>query len=353
MRGKSGDDKNWLLIKHRDQFAAPRVIVATRRRSVLSDRTMEEIAAAGDAVWNSNGGPSGDKSKRATPRRIHFARACVRGPPLISSNRNRSGRAAKRPCPNSRSAIGDIDGRCTRGRSVATRGEIRRLPRARFKDGAHVRLITRNQNDWSARFPQIVAACQKLAVERAVVDGEVVIIGSDGRADFQALQNHMQGKAVGQLTYYVFDLLYADGYSLAAAPLVERKKLLEQIVAALRGLDGVIQISEHRIGHGPITLEEARRAGLEGIMSKCLDSPYRGGRTSDWLKIKCHQRQEFVIGGYMPPKGSRGVLRPTAGFSRTWSRTRILWPRRHGLQRSEPVRNRQVVEEPSGGKVAI
>ena len=174
-----------------------------------------------------------------------------------------------------------------------------------FKNGDHVRLITRNQNDWSARFPQIVAACRKLAVERAVMDGEAVIIGPDGRADFQALQNHMQGEAAGQLTYYVFDLLYADGYSLTAAPLVERKNLLEQIVAASRGLDGVIQFSDHLVGHGPIMLEQARRAGLEGIMSKRVDSPYRGGRTSDWLKIKCHQRQEFVIGGYTPPSGSR------------------------------------------------
>lgn len=124
----------------------------------------------------------------------------------------------------------------------------------------------------------------------------------DGRTSFNALQNVHDGKSPGVLTYFVFDLPYLDGWDLTRATLEERKKVLEGLLA---GAPPPLRYSEHVVGSGPEFFREACRLKLEGIVSKRRDAPYTSGRARTWLKLKCQQEQELVIGGFTEPHGSR------------------------------------------------
>src|SRR5262249_15080211 len=119
---------------------------------------------------------------------------------------------------------------------------------------------------------------------------------------FQALQNALSSGDGSRLYYYLFDLLYLDGYDLRGAVLLERKRVLEALLARA---PGKLRYSAHIQGSGPEFFEQARNLKLEGIISKRADAPYRGGRGTSWLKIKCGEQQELVIGGYTDPEGSR------------------------------------------------
>ena len=180
-----------------------------------------------------------------------------------------------------------------------------------YRIGARIRmgrvsLYTRNGNDWTAAFPEIAEAVRKLALDDALIDGEAAIVLPDGRTSFQALQNTSARGNRGTLVYFVFDLLRIDGQTLEALPLEERKARLKRLVGARK--TGRIRFSEHIEGHGGVFLAEACRAGLEGIVSKRRDQPYRAGRHGGWVKTKCIQRQEFVIGGFTDPEGMRAGL---------------------------------------------
>jgi bifunctional non-homologous end joining protein LigD len=174
-------------------------------------------------------------------------------------------------------------------------------------DGRRVALISRNGKDWTAAYPEIVDAVATLHLQDALLDGEVAIVLPDGRTSFQALQNASAGASGrGTLTYYVFDLLRLNGRSIETRPLVERKALLQAIVEA-HGHER-IRFAEHVDGDGQAFLERACRLGLEGIISKRVDRPYHHGRNHDWVKAKCTRRQEFVIGGFTDPEGTRAGL---------------------------------------------
>jgi bifunctional non-homologous end joining protein LigD len=180
-----------------------------------------------------------------------------------------------------------------------------------YRIGARVRrarvvLYTRNGNDWSAAFPAIAAAVEKLGLDEALIDGEVAVVLPDGRTSFQALQNTGDAANRGTLVYFVFDLLRLNGETLEMLPLEERKARLKKLVGARK--TGRIRFSEHIEGNGQPFFAEACRAGLEGIVSKRRDQPYRAGRHGGWLKTKCVQRQEFVIGGFTDPEGMRAGL---------------------------------------------
>jgi bifunctional non-homologous end joining protein LigD len=170
-------------------------------------------------------------------------------------------------------------------------------------DSGPARFFTREGNDWTARFHGLAAAAQALPVKQAILDGEVVALDEDGASNFQLLQENL-GHGGGSLVYYVFDLLYLDGYDLRNLQLVERKALLAEL---LKGAGEIPQIrfSDHVVGHAQEFFQRACSTALEGIISKRKSSPYRAGRTRDWLKIKCHASQEFVLGGFTEPSGSR------------------------------------------------
>jgi bifunctional non-homologous end joining protein LigD len=172
---------------------------------------------------------------------------------------------------------------------------------ATIQDG-EARLMSRNGLDWTARFAPIAAALPHLRVKDAVVDGEVCVMDPHGRTSFQRLQNTLSGKDQGSLVYVIFDLLHRDGEDLRSRPLLERKKLLATILA---GEHAPLALSMHIEGNGEATFAEAHRLGLEGIIAKRADAPYRAGRSTTWLKIKCDKRQEFVVVGYTPIVGRR------------------------------------------------
>jgi len=172
-----------------------------------------------------------------------------------------------------------------------------------------VRLLTRNGKDWTARYPAVAAELALLPASVAIVDGEVVVVLPDGRTSFQALQN-VQSRVMSGLRFMVFDLLHLDGVDVSREPLEQRKALLDTVLGGLSG--EVVQYGDHVVGHGPEFHSRACGHGLEGIISKRRDAPYRPGRGREWLKVKCLQEQEFVVVGYTEPQGSR------SGFGALW-----------------------------------
>jgi bifunctional non-homologous end joining protein LigD len=173
-----------------------------------------------------------------------------------------------------------------------------------------VRLVSRNQNDLTPRYPELKDLPQFVKAKNAILDGEVVALDEEGRASFSLMQQRTgfrphgrQGTANADVPvlYYAFDLLYLDGYDLRKLPLHARKEKLAAIIVAGDNL----RYSDHYEKQGKALFEIARAKGLEGILAKKRDSIYRERRTSEWLKIKIRHTLEAVIGGYTEPEGSR------------------------------------------------
>ena len=177
-------------------------------------------------------------------------------------------------------------------------------------DGRDIRLLTRTGLDWTARFAAIATALKTLGLSSALLDGEIVVEDSAGLPSFPLLQADLKTARSDRLRYYLFDLLYCEGFDLTQARLLDRKALLQRIVDRLPPTSA-IRFSEHLEQDGPKMFEHACRLGLEGIVSKRIDLPYRPGRGDHWLKAKGVLRQEFIILGYIPStaaKGSVGAL---------------------------------------------
>jgi bifunctional non-homologous end joining protein LigD len=172
-----------------------------------------------------------------------------------------------------------------------------------------VRIITRGGHDWTDRFPAIADAASKLGVGTAILDGETVVLDEDGRSDFGALQRSLGGRggkrSSAEAVFLAFDLLYFDGHDLTGTELSVRRHLLEDF---LDGATGAIQLSDEVHGDGAVLLAHACSLGLEGIIAKHRDQPYRSGRTGDWLKIKCVQSESFMIVGYEQSTSARSGI---------------------------------------------
>ncbi|WP_082566311.1 MULTISPECIES: non-homologous end-joining DNA ligase [unclassified Ensifer] len=164
-----------------------------------------------------------------------------------------------------------------------------------------VRAITRGGYDWSKKFGSIVAEARELGHTTMIIDGEAVVLDDQGRSDFGLLQRAVGRRPslhdAAEIIFYAFDLLYLDGQDLRMMPLVERRQLLEPIVS---GRIGAIRFSEEVHADGAEFFRVACELGLEGIIAKRRDKPYRSGRRPEWLKIKCVRRDTFVIVGYEP-----------------------------------------------------
>ncbi len=160
-----------------------------------------------------------------------------------------------------------------------------------------VRFWTRNQTDWTVKFPLLGKAVKTLKLTSAILDGEVVALDSSGRASFQRLQHHINKNAGAGLMFHIFDLIYFDGFDLTRCALRDRKRVLADLLEGLPETSP-LRFSDHIEGSGEEFLKEACRFGLEGIVSKLADSKYESTRNRNWLKIKCLKRQEFVIAGY-------------------------------------------------------
>jgi bifunctional non-homologous end joining protein LigD len=165
--------------------------------------------------------------------------------------------------------------------------------------GSTIRLFSRTARSMNADYPELVKALDAEPCQDFVVDGEVVAFDRRGVTSFSRLQR--RGRERVAVFFYLFDVLRLDGQDVRDLPLRERKARLRH---ALR-FEGPVRFSPHRNDHGEEMFAEACRKGLEGVMAKRADSPYRSTRSSDWRKLKCHAEQELVIGGYTAPQGSR------------------------------------------------
>ena len=180
-----------------------------------------------------------------------------------------------------------------------------------FLDGGSVRLVSRNQNDLTAAYPELRSIGGHVKARTAILDGEIVALDEQGRPSFSLMQQRTGIGAGGHriqrtrddvpVVYYVFDLLYLDGYNTMAAQLEQRKELLASILAP----SDLIHYSDHYVGNGKALFAAAAQRQLEGIVAKRRGSQYLQKRSREWLKIKIVRRQECVIGGYTDPRGAR------------------------------------------------
>jgi bifunctional non-homologous end joining protein LigD len=173
-------------------------------------------------------------------------------------------------------------------------------------DKGEVKLFTRNNLDWTKRFPRVAKALASLDIEAALLDGEVVVEREDGTTSFSELVADLKAGNRARMVYYAFDLLYLNGMDLRGATLVERKHVLAGLLK--RRKTAPLRLSEHLTGAGRQMLDEACNLGLEGIISKRADSPYHSGRAGDWIKITCLLTDEFVVSGYVESTAQKNAI---------------------------------------------
>lgn len=266
----------WLLIKDRDGHADAKRDITAEDTSVKTGRTLEEVAAdTKSATWQSKPAKSAAKKARVAAKRDPLPK--VSSPML----------ATLTDAPFD----GDdwlFEIKWDGYRAICVVDEKGKLT-----------LRSRNGNDLLMQFPDMRELAGAFASVPIVVDGEVVALDEKGRSSFQRLQEHAKDPAV--LHFVAFDLLYADGRDLCAKPLEERKALLQRAISD----DELVMYSKHVVGDGVKLFEGARDMQLEGIVAKRRASTYQMRRSRDWLKIKAQNEQEFVVGGWTDPRGSR------------------------------------------------
>ncbi|MGZ5544930.1 MAG: non-homologous end-joining DNA ligase [Limisphaerales bacterium] len=175
-----------------------------------------------------------------------------------------------------------------------------------IKNGSEVQLLSRNQKDLGGKFPEVVYAIAKIKAKDAIIDGEIVALEDNGRSSFQLLQAYDLGEARPQIFFYAFDLLRLNGKDFRRDPLTIRKTALAKLLA---NPPKAIRVSDSLEGNFSKLFAQARRLGLEGLIGKRKDSLYESNqRTGAWIKLKISHEQEFVIGGFTNPQGSRKLL---------------------------------------------
>lgn len=273
-KSRDGRDNSWLLIKKKDEFASTEK-VTEKDRSVVSGRRIEDLREDGGAM----------------PKRGPGILEFLKGAPKTRMPRNISPMLAllQEEAFDRKDWLFEVKWDGFRGIAEV--------------EGGKVKLYSRNQISLKARFPEIADALEEIGHD-VVLDGEIVVLDQKGKPQFQLIQNYHREKE-GILRYYLFDILYLDGYDLRKKPLVERKEILKRILPESEYL----QLSEHVETSGLSFYAAAERHGLEGVMAKNGHSPYREGkRTGEWQKIKILNRQEAVIVGFTAPRGSRKNL---------------------------------------------
>ena len=171
------------------------------------------------------------------------------------------------------------------------------------KKRSEIHLISRNGNELRSRFPEVVDALKDFPADECVLDGEVVALDEEGRSSFQLLQGVEMEGSKSPIVFYVFDIMQVNGRGLTGLPLTARKEVLAKLC---EGLNDPVRFSGEIGGDASALLKEVQRRGLEGLIGKLRDSRYEaGGRSGSWIKLKCVNEQEFVIGGFTPPQGAR------------------------------------------------
>jgi bifunctional non-homologous end joining protein LigD len=326
IRGREGEKNQWLILKTGDD--AKPVSQKVDDQSVKTSRTMKQIADQRDAEWES--GREADKSPTSQfkarirnaikKKEKHEVVGHAHSPAVALAKAGRPP-AEKRGNRGSRPTIASLpDLPSAKARFIEPmKAKLVEAPPATgdwmyelkfdgirliaIKNGERVSLLSRNQNEQSGRFPEIVEAIKNLPVRECVIDGEVVALDEQGRSSFQLLQAlEMEGRK-SPVYFYAFDLLQFDGKNLLNLPLEARKSVLEKLCG---GAGDPIRYSGPVGSDAKRLLDEVKRRGLEGIIGKLRNSVYEPGRRSGaWIKLKCVYEQEFVMGGYTPPQGAR------------------------------------------------
>jgi bifunctional non-homologous end joining protein LigD len=280
-RTSRGDTKNqWLLVKRPDAYAGGPEPTSTRPESVRSQRTI--------ALKPGIEPPAPELATHFAGRKLPRARLTPQALPFMLPT-------LATDVPRGEAWVYEIkwDG-------------IRVLA---LREEGRVRLVTRGGLDLAADFPEITAAVARVAGGDLALDVEIVALDEHGRARFQLLQQRgKRGRGTGTpappIVAYAFDCLAVLGRDVRGLALTERKSILREMV----GDQGSLRYCDHVAGDGQAVLESVREIGLEGVVAKRADARYHGGRRREWLKVKVDRRQEFVIGGYTDPKGTRSHL---------------------------------------------
>jgi bifunctional non-homologous end joining protein LigD len=316
MRGRDGEKNTWLIIKTGDSVKAPSK--KTEDQSVKTGRTMAQIANQRDAEWQSNREEKDTSAKSKLNARIKAALKKKDAGEVASVHRTATERSTSSPDSNVDLALKKLPN--AKPRFIEPmKAQLEDEPPAHgdwlyelkfdgiraiaIKDGKRVSLISRNGNKLDKRFPEIATAVEDLPVKECVIDGEAVALDEEGRSSFQLLQAlEMEGRKA-PLRFYVFDLLQLNGKSLLELPVEQRKQVLATVC---ENVADPIRYSDEISGDVKSLLAEVKKRGLEGLIGKQRGSKYEPGRRSGaWIKLKSVNEQEFVIGGYTPPAGSR------------------------------------------------
>ncbi|MFJ2358292.1 DNA ligase D [Pseudomonas fluorescens] len=283
-----GKKENWFLIKHQDSAARPQDdydVLSAEPDSVLSERTLiskPRLAA-----------------EQAKPVKKSAAK-----PRKAASGTLTGARKAKLPAQLKPELATLVDSAPEGQWSYEIKFDGYRIM-ARI-DHDQVQLFTRNGHDWTHKLPQQAQALAELGLESAWLDGEVVVTNERGVPDFQALQNAFEAGRSASIMYYLFDMPYLNGVDLREVPVEERRAALSTVLGGHE--QPLLRFSEAFDETADALLNSACQMQMEGLIGKRLGSPYVSRRSSDWIKLKCKHRQEFVVVGYTDPKGSRSAF---------------------------------------------
>jgi bifunctional non-homologous end joining protein LigD len=315
MGGKAANERkpNWLLIKEHDEFERGEndpSITEEEPNSAVTGRSLEQIAKSEDHVWNSKDTATGKAwYRKDTPaeERVSPAKDSAGSKKTkIADFGSALVKAPKEKLPDfipPELALPSETPPAGNGWLHELKLDGYRI-QAR-KDGDRVQLLTRTGLDWTHRMKTIAALVAELPAEKAILDGEVVVLAENGSTSFADLQAAFQEGVKKPLTYFVFDLLHLNGHSIRGLALGKRKDMLAKV---MEGSGEFLRFSEHIEGGGGEVFKRACELHAEGIVSKRAESKYSSGRAGDWLKLKCVHEQEFVIGGFtLPSNGSHGV----------------------------------------------
>lgn len=287
------DDKSWFLIKSKDKYARLESefdVTEEEPNSVVSGFDLDEITDNYKNIWSKKGLVKAPKKlntskKKANKIQIKFDLAKNKFPTIISAQ------------------LATLVDKPPKGNDWLHEIKFDGYRILAFKKNQLVTLLSRNNKEWTRHFANIEKELKRYFSVDIVLDGEIVLLDENQHSNFQLLQNALHANEAKPFVYYIFDLLYYDKYNLMAVPLIDRKNILQKLLQ--NSSESILRYSDHIVGHGEKIFKKVCAMSLEGIVSKKLDSHYHEKRTRDWLKIKCVKRQEFVIGGYSLPGGSR------------------------------------------------
>ncbi len=316
IRGRDGEKNQWLILKTGDD--AKPISKKLDDQSVKTGRSMKQIADARDAEWQSKRVEDKNPASQFKSRIREAIKKNEKGKSVAGKRFLSGAKSGKEGDGFTSPSLSNLPAAKPRFMEPMKAKLVEEPPAAAnwiyelkfdgirliaVKDGAKVSLLSRNENDLSLQFPEIVRAVEKLPARECVLDGEVVAVDDEGRSSFQLLQaRDMEGRK-SPIYFYAFDLLQLDGNSLVSLPLEARKRVLEKVCS---DVGDPIRYSGAIVGDIDRLLAEVKLLGLEGLIGKRHNSTYEPGRRSGtWIKLKCVNEQEFVIGGYTPPQGAR------------------------------------------------